>query len=94
MAAVTEAHAALEALVGKDNWQTWGSEQITSNFLVANIAGAVVLPPSRYASHFAIDGEIDYSRVAMIHFIGSQRFTNGTFQREALRTVRALLADR
>jgi hypothetical protein len=93
LARVEEVHAAFANLVGASEWQTWGSEQIASNFLVANVANAEVLPASEYCSHFPDGSSFNYDDAAMIHFIGSHRFDNGTYRRLASRVVTALQAQ-
>ena len=68
---------AMDEAIGRDSWSRWGSEQVTSNFVVANGHDPLLLPYDRYLnfwnaalfgrSHFATDP-------AFIHFIGTYRF--------------------
>ncbi|MFZ5593845.1 MAG: hypothetical protein ACOY4D_06245 [Pseudomonadota bacterium] len=65
----------MQAAIG-DKWAAWGSEQVMSNIVVANIASAVVLPHPKYcASNKLKEG----AGTAFIHFIGSHRFNDGIY---------------
>ena len=79
--------AAMEAELGR-RWEEWGSEQITSNFLVANAPGGFVLPWPKYACYYARES---LETSALIHFIGTWRFKGGVFARLARRVTRELL---
>jgi hypothetical protein len=68
-------------------WSEWGSEQVTSNYVVANTPGAVVLTFPKYASY---NPRIDVAHSAFLHFIGSWRFRNNVYAQESLRTIREL----
>lgn len=68
---------AMGRLVGAAKFAEWGSEQVASNFLVANAPAATVLPYPRYA-HFEPDLDID--ECVFLHFIGTYRFRNGTYR--------------
>jgi len=63
-------------------WNTWGSEQFTSNVIIANSARAVVLPHPKYCACNRVRDE-----TAFIHFIGSCRFNDGTYARLARRVI-------
>lgn len=74
---------AAESLVGS-RWTEWGSEQVASNYLIANAPGAVVLPYAKYLN-------FDLSPVSgatFIHYIGSFRYRKFDYMRRA----RALIA--
>ena len=62
-------------LVG-DKWDSWGSEQVASNYTVANAGLTRVLTHPRYSYH---GPGRDLGQAAFIHFIGSYRFDNGTY---------------
>ena len=68
-------------------WDEWGSEQLTSNLLIANSPGAQPLPAPRYVS-FWEHPDIPYEEAAFIHFIGPHRFAGGFY----LRRAKALIA--
>lgn len=58
-----------------DRWAEWGSEQVMSNIVVANIENSMVLPHPKYTDcHKVKEGETEF-----IHFIGSCRFDGGAY---------------
>ena len=60
-----------------DRWSDWGSEQVMSNIVVANIARATVLPHPKYADcHKMQPGATEF-----VHFIGGCRFDGGHYAR-------------
>jgi hypothetical protein len=60
-----------------DRWAEWGSEQVMSNIVIANIPNAVVLPHPKYADcHKMKQGVTEF-----IHFIGGCRFDGGDYAR-------------
>jgi len=64
----------MRAAIG-DKWDEWGSEQVMSNIVIANVANAVVLPHPKYADcHKMKQGVTEF-----IHFIGSCRFDGGNY---------------
>lgn len=67
-----EMHAAIGA-----KWAEWGSEQVMSNIVLANIPGSMVLPHPKYADC----QKMRLGETVFIHFIGSCRFNNGTYAR-------------
>jgi hypothetical protein len=58
-----------------NDWASWGTEQVTSNYLVANADRTEVLPFPKYGTP---DQLTDKS--AFLHFIGSMRFINMKYQ--------------
>jgi len=69
----------------KDDWKRWGTEQVTSNYLVANATGTAVLPFPKYCTPDCVSVE-----TAFFHFIGSMRFVNNKYaatSREAIRLI-------
>lgn len=66
-------------------WDEWGSEQIASNYMLANAANAHVLPFGRYA---CFEPHHPSGDRPFLHFIGSHRYRGGEYRRR----VRALLA--
>jgi|GEM_PF-2694157 len=56
-------------------WPVWGSEQVTSNLLLANMNGVQVLPLRHYDSV-----ERYNDALKMVHFIGSVRFQHGIYR--------------
>lgn len=69
--------SAFESRLGAD-WPVWGSEQVTSNLLLANMEGVEVLPLRFYDSIERYSKELK-----MVHFIGSLRFREGIYLRLA-----------
>lgn len=75
--------------LAKEQWNEWGSEQLTSNLLIANAEGASPLPFPKYLSYWAhTDVPYDYS--SFIHFIGPFRFSNGLYVKKAQNVIAAL----
>ena len=76
-----------QKLLGPDKWAEWGSEQVTSNFVIANAPDALLLPYDRYLN-FWNEGVADDARV--IHFIGTYRYHRGTYRDRASQAIAAL----
>lgn len=65
----------MEQLLGA-RWREWGTEQVASNYLVANAVDAQLLPQPKYsAPGNSLDGH-DF-----LHFIGSCRFVNRNYEK-------------
>ncbi len=69
----------MERLLGKDMWRHWGSEQVASNFMIANSPLRIALPYPKYAGYYPDRRHIDFNKSAFLHFIGTQRFKNGFY---------------
>jgi hypothetical protein len=78
-----EFSAAMSERLGK-RWHEWGSEQVTSNFVLANTVGAEVLPYPKYSCFAPM---ILWQEAAFLHFIGTYRFTNGVYAKLAQQTI-------
>lgn len=72
----------------KERWSEWGTEQITSNYLIANAPGTALLPYPKYSTPDEFE-----SGPAFQHFIGYMRFVNGNYA-VAARRVLKLLANK
>lgn len=76
-------------------WKEWGTEQLGSNFSVANSPGSVALPYPKYATFepeyatFQKQGITD--QMSLLHFIGSFRFDRGVYAQLANKESAALL---
>jgi len=70
-----------------DRWREWGSEQVASNYIIANCREAEVLPYPRYA---CFGPEMDAQQNAFLHFIGTHRYFGGVYADRAGTVVRAL----
>lgn len=67
-------------------WSDWGTEQFSSNFIIANTKNPVTLPHPVYCS----PDKINESTV-FIHFIGHLRFTSNLYRLTAMRAIKELL---
>jgi hypothetical protein len=72
-------------LLGARRWAEWGSEQIASNYVLANTAGAALLPYPRYA---CFGSEMVGKEAALLHFLGTCRYDFGRYRREAKAFIR------
>lgn len=61
--------------IGEARWSSWGTEQVTSNYLVANAFETQVLPYPAYGT----PNEMNEDTV-FIHFIGSMRFADNKYE--------------
>lgn len=73
----------MEEMLGK-RWHEWGTEQITSNYLAANLE-ALVLPYPKYSAP-----ERDHRLAIFRHYIGSIRFKNDRYAADARRLISEL----
>ena len=78
-------------MLGTQKWQEWGSEQVTSNYMVANCPGAVILPPETYP--FWKTG-VSVAEARFFHFFGTHRFEGGMYARTAQSVVADLTGRR
>lgn len=74
-------------------WDEWGSEQVTSNLLIANSADPHILEFPKYLSYWA-HPDVPYDKAAFIHFIGPYRFSNGLYVRSAQKAIANLAPSR
>ena len=75
----------MQAAIGA-KWSEWGSEQVMSNIVIANIPNAIVLPHPKYADcHKMQPGVSEF-----IHFIGSCRFDDGNYARLGAQVIARL----
>ena len=79
----------MEAIIGP-RWSNWGSEQITSNFIIANSLPSMVLPYPKYAG---FRPENSYEKTSFLHFSGTYRFNNGVYTKMAKDIVKKLRAE-
>ena len=79
----------LMRVLAKDQWDEWGSEQVTSNLLIANSAGAYPLEFPKYLSYWA-HPEVNYDKSSFVHFIGPHRFSHGFYVSSAKKVLRLL----
>jgi hypothetical protein len=67
----------IESLIGP-KWHEWGSEQIASNYVIANDSKPQVLPYERYVNHWDTPLPVG---ARLIHFIGTHRYDHGNYLR-------------
>ena len=67
----------MNEIIGED-WTKWGTEQVTSNFLVANSSQSKMMPFPKYAGYHP-PHNISYKNSHFIHFYGSHRWKNGLY---------------
>lgn len=72
---VTEISEAMEERLGA-KWREWGSEQVASNYVIANCPDAILLPWPRYMSY---NPAVAHDDCALIHFYGSCRYAGGLY---------------
>ncbi len=75
--------------IAGEKWNQWGSEQVTTNLLIANSENPVPLPAAKYLSYWAHE-DIAYREASFLHFIGPHRYADGFYRRTALGLVEAL----
>lgn len=71
---IEEFHMNGEAVLGP-RWREWGTEQIASNFAIANMPDSLPLQPPRYMNY---EGQPDIpAQASVVHFLGTWRFDHG-----------------
>jgi hypothetical protein len=78
---VQDFSARMTRLLGP-RWSEWGTEQVTSNVMVAQSDDACVLPFPKYSG---FEGH-ECNGAAFLHFYGSHRFKGGVYA-DVLRKV-------
>mgnify|MGYP000341898142 CR=1 FL=1 len=84
-AAMLDFSGRMAAQLGSERWASWGTEQVTSNYLVANANATQVLPFPKYGTP-----DVRTDDTAFLHFIGSMRFINRTYELTSLAAITAL----
>lgn len=67
---------AAEAELGAQRWREWGTEQVTSNFVIANEPDPLLLPYGRYLNFWDEGLPAD---ARLVHFLGTYRYTGRTY---------------
>jgi hypothetical protein len=86
---IEEFHVKMARLLG-DRFCEWGTEQVASNFAIANTADPVVLP---YPDYAIFGPRLDASKARLLHFIGSYRFDDDTYARLGRQVVDSMLQN-
>lgn len=81
----------IEAIVGRDVWSRWGSEQVMSNIIVANEGEPLLLPYDRYLNYW---NEPVPDRASFVHFIGTYRYHRAAYAQATAKAIEALGAAR
>ena len=74
-----------------ERWKEWGTEQIASNFVVANSPHSLLLPVPAYLTW---ERHKLPEQISLLHFLGYCRFDQGVFPRLANIEIDALLQGR
>ena len=77
----------MDRLIGRERWSRWGSEQVTSNFVIANEPDPLLLPYDRYLNFW---GQTLPDTAAFVHFIGTCRFKGLTYLNATTNRIAAL----
>lgn len=79
--------ALLVDLIGEDSKPIWGTEQIASNFHIANEPDPLLLPSRRYLNYW---GEPIGPEAAFVHFVGTHRFARGAYAAKSRAAIGAV----
>lgn len=79
---------AMQARLG-ERWAEWGTEQVTSSYLIANAPGGAVLS---WPTHACFEPSVDPARASLLHFVGSWRFDRGVYAAKARQVIGELRA--
>ena len=85
-ARLMELSAGMQAQLGS-KWSAWGTEQVTSNLIVASSPGSRVLPHPRYCAPHRRNAD-----TVFMHFIGYVRHASGLYAQVAREVVADLAA--
>jgi hypothetical protein len=77
----------MEGELGRKLWSKWGTEQFASNYMVANTQIKSTLPFEKYP-YWRPGGDLTPAEI--IHFIGDDRFTSGTYATTARQAITML----
>lgn len=81
----------LKQQIGERDVTIWGTEQITSSFIVANEPAPVLLPSTRYLNYWGTP----WGREAgFVHFVGTHRYDHGCYAEQSRALIAALQTDR
>ncbi len=88
---IEDFHAAMVGILGA-RWREWGTEQVASNFAIANTPGAVRLPFPAYANFLTGMDEImaEVPTAEALHFLGAHRYERDAFVTMARAEIAAL----
>jgi len=75
----------MEGLIGR-RWYEWGTEKVTSNYIISNSPSASILPYPKYISYYD-DPKIDYDQSVYLHFTATHRFMKGFYIERAREVI-------
>lgn len=78
----------MNEIIGED-WTKWGTEQVTSNFLVANSSQSKMMPFPKYSGYYP-PHNISYENTHFMHFAGHHRWKNGFYIKNAKKIIGTL----
>jgi hypothetical protein len=83
------------ARIHGNRWTEWGTEQIASNFVIANSPNSEPLPYPKYATfepaYATFQKKGITPDISLLHFIGAYRFDDGVYPLLANREIDAML---
>lgn len=79
----------MKKMVGEKDITLWGTEQVASNFILANETQPVVLPYDRYLNYW---GEPWGDDARFIHFVGTHRHEAGAYIDASLKAIARIRA--
>lgn len=79
--------AEMVKLLGLEKWSKWGSEQVASNYIIANCSETMLLDARRYSMHW--EGRTN-DPASLIHFVGMFRHRFGTYLRHGNQVIAEL----
>ncbi len=71
-----------------NRWSEWGSEQVASNYLIANSPNSAILPTDKYVNYLP---PFNIKDSALIHFLGEYRFRHSTYRKESHEHISKML---
>lgn len=80
---------AMAARLGTARWREWGTEQVTSSFVLANEPDPLLLPYQRYLNFWDEGVPAD---AALVHFLGTCRFNGAAYLDATRAAIEALSA--
>ena len=79
----------MQGAIGVEKWSQWGSEQVASNYIVANAPDPHVLSVAHYMNWVP---PRDIEQAQFLHFIGDHRFEGTQYIRQSRRAIEQALA--
>lgn len=74
-------------LTGQNDAAIWGTEQIASNFVIANETAPMLLPSARYINYWGVPWTDD---TIFLHFVGTHRHDHKAYIQASLNVIETL----